>query len=80
MQYKGFNFDYDISGSVRTVTWVAGPSGGSTSVEYAIDRPDLRFTEKQLRAQAEQVATSRDLKAANDRLRKLLASQKRNAP
>ena len=75
--YKGFNWQYDVTGSIRTITWRAGPQGGSTVVEYAMDRPDLRFTEKQLRRQAEQLSTARDLQAANRRLAKLLASQKK---
>jgi len=73
--YKGFVFSYDLSGTIRTITWTTGPQGGTTQVDYAIERPDLRETQTQLRERAALIATQQKLKAGAARLNKLFSKR-----
>lgn len=75
--YKGFVFDFLVDGAVRSVTWATGPKGGHTTVDYAIERPEMRLTHKQLREDAEQLAAARWQVAAQKRIRKLMRDLKR---
>lgn len=70
--YKGFVFDYDIDGAIRTVTWSTGPQGGTTQIDYSIERPELRMTHTQLKTRAGQLVAARHTAAATKALRALL--------
>lgn len=70
--YKGFVFDYGITGATRAISWSTSPAGGSTVVDYAIERPELRKTHAQLREQAQQLAFGRQQVAAKKALNALL--------
>jgi signal recognition particle subunit SEC65 len=76
--YKGFVFDWEVDGAIRSVTWATSRAGGTTLIDYSIERPEMRITHTQLREQSLQVAHQRDAAAATKRLRQLLGSQRRS--
>ena len=72
--YKGFVFDWEVDGSIQSITWASGPQGGTTVVDYAIERPEMRLTHTQLRNQANQALAARQQVEASKRLTALLNS------
>ncbi len=69
--YKGFIFDYDVDGAIRSITWSSGPQGGTTQIDYAIERPELRMTHTQLRSQAAQIVSAQQTARAKKALQAL---------
>lgn len=70
--YKGFVFDYEIDGAIRSVSWATGPQGGATVVDYSIERPEMRITHSELRDQAAQSLLAKNTAAAAKRTRAIL--------
>lgn len=76
--YKGFVFDVELDGAIRSITWAVDPEGaGTTQIEYLNDRPDLRISNRDLRAR---IQTANLVKQAAAAKRAAQVAAKKNGP